>query len=112
MPVLKKRPLLEKDIQKKVVDYAKEKGWRPFKRSMFAGYGKSGDPDYEFNGHHRHTFFIEFKAPGKECTPKQLKAHEELCALGFTVYVIDDVERGVLAVNRETAARDAGWPNA
>jgi hypothetical protein len=33
--------------------------------------------------------FIEFKAPGKKPTPRQLRVHEILRSLGCTVEVID-----------------------
>ena len=36
--------------------------------------------------------FVELKAPGKRPRPLQLKRHEELKALGFTVEVIDSPE--------------------
>lgn len=93
-------PTLEKDIQKKVVAYAKSLGFRPFKRSTYGPYGKSGDPDYEFN-RNGYTFFIEFKAPGKHSTPKQKKMQEELMAQNFAVYECDDVQFGIDTVDEE-----------
>lgn len=42
--------------------------------------------------------FAELKAPGKTLRPLQVKRKRQLEALGFRVYVIDDVEQigGVL----------------
>lgn len=34
--------------------------------------------------------FVEVKAPGKQPRPLQLHRHEQLRALGFQVYVLDD----------------------
>jgi hypothetical protein len=97
--VLKKKTL-EKSIQTEVVAYAKSLGWRPFKRSTFAGYGRSGDPDYEFNKKRKSgiggfTFFIEFKAPGKDSTELQARMQKELSDMNFPVMSdCDDVDAG------------------
>jgi hypothetical protein len=37
---------------------------------------------------------IEFKAPGKKATPYQQAIHRRLLAVGWTVHVIDDIEKG------------------
>jgi hypothetical protein len=92
---------LERDVQKKVIDHAKKVGFRPFKRMMFAGYGRSGDPDFEFNGPGRWTFFIEFKATGETSSDLQLRRQQELRDLGFNVYVVDDSVVGKRIVDRE-----------
>ena len=96
--------VLEKDIQRRVVAYAKEKGFRPYKRTTLGPYGKTGDVDYEFNGPGGYTWFCEFKAPGKKPTPKQWQAIEELQALGYQVYVCDDAVEGFRMVDREVRA--------
>ena len=38
-------------------------------------------------------FFVEVKRPGEKPRPLQLKRHEELRKLGFSVYVIDGKEQ-------------------
>ena len=38
-------------------------------------------------------FFVEVKRPGERPRPLQLKRHEELRKLGFSVYVIDGKEQ-------------------
>ena len=40
-----------------------------------------------------HIAFCEVKAPGERPRPLQVRRHEQLRALGFRVYVVDDVER-------------------
>lgn len=98
---MRTKKIREKDIQHKVVSYAKQRGFRPFKRTTLGPYGTTGDPDYEFNGLGRHTFFIEFKAPGKTSTPKQVQAQEELQALGYHVYECDNVADGEAIIDAE-----------
>jgi hypothetical protein len=71
-------------------------------RKFQAGrYGTNGWPDYDFLILKKITFFIEFKAPGADCTPLQLERHKELRALGFNVYVIDNVLAGKEVIRRE-----------
>ena len=41
---------------------------------------------------HGRCAFVELKAPGKLPRPLQLKRHEQLRALGFKVFVLDNVE--------------------
>jgi len=95
---------LEKDIEKKVGDYAKKLGvhhrkWRsPSRRSV---------PDRLFFFDGGHLLVIEFKRKGKKATPDQ---QAELLALetrGFQTAVIDNIEDGCeLILNTyERAAR-------
>jgi hypothetical protein len=37
--------------------------------------------------------FVEVKAPGKEPRPLQTHRHQQLRALGFPVFVLDDPEK-------------------
>jgi hypothetical protein len=83
--------MLEKEIEKKVCDYAKSKGFEVYK---FSSPNRVGVPDRMFVGPNRQLFFIEFKAPGKKPTPVQLREIGKLMACGFGVWVIDDVEKG------------------
>ena len=76
---------LEKDVEEKWCDVAKEHGWIAYK---FSSPGNSSVPDRQFlrNGF---VFFIEFKRPGKEATKNQKAEHERLRKEGFIVWVID-----------------------
>ena len=49
--------------------------------------------------------FVEVKAPGRKPRPLQLRRHEQLRALGFRVYVLDDPER-IPALLREIGGND------
>lgn len=87
--------MLEKEIEKKVCDYAKKQGCLVYK---FVSPAHRGVPDRMFITPRGVVFFIEFKAPGKKPTPLQL---HELCQLhewGVGAFVIDDVEAGKLLV--------------
>lgn len=90
--VLKKKPLLEKHIEKPVCRYAKnthhmiaEKFTSPAKRSV---------PDQLFTTVHGVIFFIEFKAPGEVPTEKQGKDHKKRRDKGCLVFVVDDIDQG------------------
>ena len=63
--------MLEKEIEKKVCDYAKSKGCLVYK---FVSPAHRGVPDRMFITPKGRVFFIEFKAPGKK--PTQLQEHE------------------------------------
>lgn len=82
--------MLERDIEKKVSDYAKSKGWLSYK---FTSPSNRAVPDriYLRGGN---TLFIEFKAPGKKPTKLQLHAHKQFRQHGFIVQVIDTVDAG------------------
>ena len=49
--------------------------------------------------------FVEVKAPGRKPRQLQLRRHEQLRALGFKVYVLDDPER-IPALLREIGGND------
>lgn len=87
--------MLERDVEKKVCAYAKEKGWMPFK---FVSPGNAGVPDRLFLRDGK-VIFIEFKAPGKISTPIQRVQQDRIRRLGFEVYVCDSVEDGKLIFN-------------
>jgi hypothetical protein len=95
MQILKKglKRQLEKAIDKKIVDYARERGWVVIKLTAAGRYGTSGYPDRLFIGFGR-VFFMEMKATGEECTELQLERHKELRQAGATVYVCDNVFAG------------------
>ena len=71
--------VLEKQIEAKVCDYAKERGMAVPDR-MFI-----------YNGR---VFFIEFKRGGQKPTDAQEREHDRLRQQKINVFVIDDVEKG------------------
>jgi len=81
-------PVLEKEIEKAVTDYAKQTGWSGYK---WVSPGYAGVPDriYFIHGH---CLCIEFKALGKRATKLQhiniLHRHK------IEAHVIDNVTEG------------------
>ena len=82
--------MLEKEVEKKVCDYAKSQGWLTYK---FVSPSNRGVPDRIFMRQHK-MLFIEFKANGKKPTGLQMSVALDIAETGFQVYVVDDVERG------------------
>lgn len=85
-----KRSARESSIEKPVCAYAKARGWLVWKLTVV---GWVGLPDRIFLKPTK-VFFIEFKAPGQKARPIQLRIHGKLRAIGFDVYVVDNVEEG------------------
>ena len=79
--------MLERSIQKSVINIMSSKGWLVNKiiQSTINGW-----PDLQC---HRGgvTIFIEVKRPGGKATPLQRLRHEQLRAEGFKVLVIDNI---------------------
>lgn len=82
--------MLERDIEKRVSDYAAKKG---FWNRKFTSPQRRGVPDRVFARFGR-VFWIEFKAAGKKPTPLQLAEIAKMRAVGLVVYVVDDVAAG------------------
>lgn len=80
----------ESEIEKKVSEYAKAKGWLVYK---FVSPSQRGVPDKIFIGG-GDIFFIEFKAPGKKPTKLQDKIFSKIRGELFEVYIIDNIESG------------------
>lgn len=80
--------MLERDIQKKCVAYARKNGWWARK---FVAQGRRSVPDYIF-AKKGSVFFVEFKAPGGKATELQEEEHKAMRAVGLVVLVIDDFE--------------------
>ena len=80
--------MLERDIQKKCVAYARKNGWWARK---FVAQGRRSVPDYIF-AKNRKVLFIEFKAPGGKVTELQAEEHKVMRAAGLHVYVVDNFE--------------------
>jgi len=87
----KARKLLEKDIESRVCKYAERFGWRAMK---FVSPNYRSVPDRIFFKHPGRVFFVEFKRPGEEPTPKQKAEIQRLKEEGFDVFVCDDIDFG------------------
>lgn len=82
---------LERDIEKKVKEYARSKGWLAYK---FTSPGHSFVPDGILIAPGGRVIMIEFKQLGKKPTAGQQREHERLRQQGVTVWVVDSVELG------------------
>jgi hypothetical protein len=94
--------MLEHEIEKKVCDYAREKGFEVYK---FSSPNRVGVPDRMFVAPYQRVFWIEFKSKGKQPTPVQEREARKLTNCGFDVYLIDNVEDGKEVIDNE--ARNA-----
>ena len=84
--------MLESKVEGSVCDYAKKAyGFIPYK---FTSPARRSVPDRLLIGPGGLHFFIEFKAPGKLPTPKQVREIKRLISLGHLVYVIDNISTG------------------
>ena len=78
---------VEQEIETKSVAYATRRGFLNYKLDKLPG--KKG-LDQLFLGYDGIHFFVEFKAPGKKPTKKQMREIERLEDLGHACYLIDD----------------------
>lgn len=83
--------MLERDIEKKVCDYAKDRGYLAYK---FTSPSRAAVPDRLFIGPTGHMWFVEFKQGGKKPTPAQEREHHRLRQHLVEVWVIDSVDDG------------------
>lgn len=83
--------MLEKDIEKRVCDYAKSKGILAYK---FTSPARAAVPDRLMIAPNGVCFFIEFKREGAKPTPAQEREHLRLRAQGCHVFVVDNIEVG------------------
>jgi hypothetical protein len=82
--------MLERDIERKVGDYATKLGvWH----RKFVSPQNRGIPDRVF-AYKGVVIFIEFKAHGKKTTPLQEAQIKKIRAVGVRVYVCDNVDDG------------------
>lgn len=84
-------PMLEKDVEKRVCDFAKSLGCTCYK---FVSPSKRSVPDriFHFQGL---TWYVEFKRPGvTKATPAQEIEHAKLRAQKIDVFVCNDVTIG------------------
>ena len=91
------KKLLERDIEAAVCRYAERK--YGMKAEKFTSPGRRSVPDRLFSVTGGRVFFIEFKAPKKKPTPKQIKDHERRREMGFKVFVCDDIEQGQMIID-------------
>jgi hypothetical protein len=100
------RRILEKDVQKQCVDWARARGYWARK---FSSQSQRSVPDYLFaDGGLRIKFAVEFKAPGKKSTEAQVEEQQRMQAAGWVVFECDDTYNFQQAV--QTLERDIGWP--
>lgn len=83
---------MERQIQQKVVEFARHRGVLARKLSFGEGW-----PDYMFLFKGQ-LLFIEFKYPNERQTPLQVYVADQIRAQGFNVIVIDNVIDGRKAI--------------
>ncbi|CAB4146569.1 VRR-NUC domain containing protein [uncultured Caudovirales phage] len=88
--------MLEKQIEAKVCDYAKERGLLVYK---FTSPARAAVPDRLFVLPNGKIFFCEFKRGGQKPTQAQEREHHRLRQHKVVVYVIDDVVAGLRMVD-------------
>lgn len=88
--------MLEKEIEKKVCEYAKTKRMIVYKMNPL---NNRGIPDRLFLTAGGNIFFIEFKQLGKKPNENQAREIARLRMNNIAVYVIDNVEDGKKAVD-------------
>lgn len=88
--------MLEKQIEQKVCDYAKSKGWLVYK---FTSPNRAAVPDRIFISPMGKVVFIEFKREGQKPTPAQAREHDRLREQRVSVFVVDNVIDGKTIVD-------------
>lgn len=78
----------ESSIERKLVTEAKKRGGFAAK---FVSPGLDGVPDRLVLFPGGRVAFVELKAPGKKMRPLQVMRAEQLRALGFRVYCVDNI---------------------
>jgi hypothetical protein len=89
--------MLEREIEKRVCDYARLKNVLAYK---FTSPAHSAVPDRLFIAPDGRIWFCEFKREGGKPTAPQLREHARLTAQGVTVVVIDNVDDGKQMVDK------------
>ena len=79
----------ESTVERKLVTEAKKRGGFALK---FVSPGLDGVPDRLVLFPGGRLAFVELKAPGKKMRPLQVRRAEQLRALGFRVYCVDNKE--------------------
>lgn len=94
---------LEKDIEKRVCDYAKSLGMLCYK---FTSPSRRSVPDRMFITKTGVVFFIEFKRKGQKPTASQMAEIEKIFKRGVRVLIVDDVAYGKAVVDLENTPKD------
>ena len=99
-----KRPLLEKDIQRQCVEWARARGWWARK---FSSQSQRSVPDYIFARVRVYDLkmAVEFKAPGKTSTEAQRDEQKLMTAAGWYVFECDNFE----TFKRQTERYERGY---
>jgi len=95
--------MLEKQIEKKVCDHAKNLGYLTYK---FNSMNRAAVPDRLFISATGVMYFIEFKREGAKPTSAQCREIKRLHDQGVSAFVIDNVKSGVWLVD----AIESGFP--
>lgn len=90
----------ENQIETKVCNYAKQKGWTVRK---YVTPGHNGALDRIFRKKHGLVFWIEFKSKTGVLSKLQELELSNLRADGFRAYVVSSVEEGMRIVDEESA---------
>ena len=88
--------MLEKQIAAKVCDYAKTQNVLIYK---FTSPSRMAVPDRMFVRPDGVIFFIEFKRAGQKPTPAQDREHNRLRGHKVNVFVVDNVENGMMVID-------------
>ena len=89
--------MLERDIEKRVKDYARSKGWLAYK---FTSPGHIGVPDGLFISPVGFVIFMEFKQTGKKPTAMQQREIDRINQHGVMALVVDSVEQGKTIIDQ------------
>lgn len=88
--------MLEKQIEAKVCEYARSKGWLAYK---FTSPARAAVPDRLLISPMGKCVFIEFKREGQKPTPAQSREHDRLREQKVSVFVVDNVDDGKTIVD-------------
>ena len=82
--------MIEKTIERKLVDMARKKGGLALK---FVSPGFDGVPDRLVLFPGGCVGFVDLKSPGKKMRPLQIRRKKQLESLGFKVFCIDGTDQ-------------------
>ena len=88
--------MLEKQIEAKVCEYAKSKGWLVYK---FTSPNRAAVPDRLLISPLGKVIFVEFKREGQKPTAAQAREHDRLREQQVCVFVVDNVKDGQAIVD-------------
>lgn len=87
----------ERTIERYLIRKIRETGGMAYKLTVA---GRRGVPDRLLLMPGGQLVFVECKAPGEKPRPEQIREHQRLEALGFTVVVLDDTHLEALLQNQ------------